>query len=451
MSMIKTRCFINFSSIAVIISLAACSSNQTIESKKGVSAVKGEEKTDQAAPLQNRYNNEPVKLVLYDQAAALSPEEFEAFFIRPVQAKYPNITIEMTKTSGQELIAAGTVPDLITTSRPYVSTQLELRLGGDLTQMVKDNGIDLSRLQPEPLEALRQMGGNGELFGLPFSIGYGVTAYNKDIFDKFAVPYPKDEITWNQMLELGKKLTRIDQGVQYIGAAPRNAQAMTLQYSLPVIDLKTNKAVLTSDGYNKVFTLMKQFYAIPGYLGDGGQSVYEWAAFFKDQRVAMFPDWFSSLTSQLTSQQKNGGVPFNWDIVSFPVYDDRPTLGKQVDFHVVMVPPTGKNKDAASLVVKTMLSDEVQTLLNKSGRLTALKDDKVKSTLAQSLPLYKGKNVQGIFKVKAAPVVESTVYDTKIYKILKDSGEEMAKKDLDVNTVLRQANEKANQVINEAN
>jgi multiple sugar transport system substrate-binding protein len=74
------------------------------------------------------------------------------------------------------------------------------------------------------------------LYALPFSMNYGMTIYNKDIFDKFGIPYPKDMMTWNEMLDLGKKLTKLEQGVQYVGIDPGPIDQLKEQYSLPYVN-----------------------------------------------------------------------------------------------------------------------------------------------------------------------------------------------------------------------
>jgi multiple sugar transport system substrate-binding protein len=59
---------------------------------------------------------------------------------------------------------------------------------------------------------------------------------NKDIFNKFGVDYPQDEMAWSQTLDLAKKLTRTEGGIRYIGVSIGAPQALLRQYSLPVLD-----------------------------------------------------------------------------------------------------------------------------------------------------------------------------------------------------------------------
>jgi multiple sugar transport system substrate-binding protein len=58
---------------------------------------------------------------------------------------------------------------------------------------------------------------DGGTYGMPVSTTSGALFHNKDLFDKFGVPYPKDGMTWDVLYELAKKMTRNEGGVQYKG------------------------------------------------------------------------------------------------------------------------------------------------------------------------------------------------------------------------------------------
>ncbi|MEF3306860.1 extracellular solute-binding protein [Paenibacillus sp. GYB003] len=134
--------------------------------------------------------------------------------------KYPNITFELlTAKSPEDLAASGVVPDLVATSNVYVKYMLDLGFGEDLQSMVKTSGTDLGKVEPEALNEPKKFGPKGEICGLPFSMNYGVMLYNKEIFDKLGISYPKDGMTWSQTLELARKATRTDGGVRYIGVS----------------------------------------------------------------------------------------------------------------------------------------------------------------------------------------------------------------------------------------
>jgi hypothetical protein len=86
-------------------------------------------------------------------------------------------------------------------------------------------------------------------------------------------------------------------------------------------------------------------------------------------------------------------------------------------------------------------------MLNKRGRLTSLKDAKVKESFGDEMASFKGKNKQAVFQVVPAPQLAYTLYDQIANKELGAAMNQVIDKKVDVNTALRQAEEKANQAI----
>ncbi|MEF3306859.1 hypothetical protein [Paenibacillus sp. GYB003] len=215
-----------------------------------------------------------------------------------------------------------------------------------------------------------------------------------------------------------------------------------------VVDDKLEKSTVTSEGFKTIFSALRQLYEMEGYIGPNKEFNYGFNEFVKDQTLAMNPNWIASVTDSL-AQLERDGKSFKWDMVSYPAFDDRPKLGRQIDFHLFMIPPASKNKQAAFEVMRTLLGDEAQTAMNKAGRLTVRKDPELRKSYAADLKVYTGKNLAGIFNVSPAPAPMSTIYDTKIYGFLQESNKEMAQNGMDVNTALRVAGEKADKYIQE--
>lgn len=390
---------------------------------------------------------EPVKLILYTYSSSLTDAEFQQYIVGPVQRKYPNISFQLINRNGDEntpekLMASGTYPDLLLVSNIYIGMFNQLGMNMDMSELSKKNKLDVNRFDAGAMEAIKQFGTKDQLFGIPFSMNYGMTIYNKDIFNQFGVTYPKDKMTWNEMLDLGKKLTRKERDVSYIGIDPGPVDQMKEQYSLPYVDEKQEKPVLNSDGYQKLFTLLKQFYEVPGFIGDKGKYDYGRNAFMKDKTVAMMPTWGNGVVGLLEEAAQQGNQ-VNWDLVTQPVFADRPELGRPANMPVFMMFPKSPNKEAAFRVIETLVSDEVQTDLNKKGRLTVLNDEAIKKQFASELKSFQGKNVQAVFKLKQAPGTVLTDYDVELKKILGEAAKDMAQTGKDVNTTLREAQNKA--------
>ena len=64
-------------------------------------------------------------------------------------------------------------------------------------------------MSPKMAEAMRY---RGKLVGLPTDFSTIVMFYNKDWFDRCGVPYPHDNWTWQEYLEIAHRLTRDTDG-----------------------------------------------------------------------------------------------------------------------------------------------------------------------------------------------------------------------------------------------
>ena len=72
-----------------------------------------------------------------------------------------------------------------------------------------------------------------------------------------------------------------------------------------------------------------------------------------------------------------------------------------------------------------------------------LNDDAIKKQFASELKSFQGKNVQAVFMLKQAPGTVLTDYDVELKKIIGEAAKEMAQTGKDVNTALRDAQNKA--------
>ena len=405
----------------------------------------GAPKSPSDQPSVMEYKGGPAELVVLDYSTGTTEEQFQKFFVEPVKAKYPEINLVQTKDSLEKLMAAGAFPDIILVSNVSLINILDMAIPEDLTKMIETYRINLGQIEPAAVEQTKKLGDQKAFYGMPFAMNYGAMAYNKDIFDKFAVPYPKDVMTYEEALDLGKKLTRADGGTNYIGIMPPDLRQMYWQYGVPVFDRASGKAILTTDRHAKVFSLLQQFYSVPGYV-EKGKFRHATDVFFKEQRMAMYTGWIAAVV--LYFNKAGSSDLFKWDLAAHPGYSDRPGFGKEVDYHMAVVNKESKYKDAAYTVLSTLVSEEVQTKMSKAGRVSVLTNDAIRKAFGSDSDLFKGKNLEAIFKVKPSPLPDASKFDPKINAIVNgDVSQDVAVKGIDINTALRSGEEKANKEI----
>ncbi|GAA3413783.1 ABC transporter substrate-binding protein [Paenibacillus hodogayensis] len=190
---------------------------------------------------------DPVKVSLYIHNNIVDDADLQKYIVEPLQKKLPHITLQVTRsgagTTIQDVLATGSFPDLIITSNAYMTEFTDVGLQSDIAKEIKSQNVDVSRVEPILLEAMRMNSPSGQLYGLPIRQNLGVMIYNQDVFDKFGVPYPTDGMTFEQVVETAKKLTRIEGNTQYIGFDPGNVpNNVSTSLALPFADPKTHKA-----------------------------------------------------------------------------------------------------------------------------------------------------------------------------------------------------------------
>jgi multiple sugar transport system substrate-binding protein len=136
------------------------------------------------------------------------------------------------------------------------------------------------------MERIRNLGNKGEIYTLPFSLNFSVLFYNKDLFDKFAVSYPPDSMTWDQAIELGKKMARTDGGTVYSPLYVSDFISFVGPLGQPLVDPKTEKAQLVADGISKAMGLYKRIIDLPG----NSQVTKPREGFTDNQSIAMLAD-----------------------------------------------------------------------------------------------------------------------------------------------------------------
>ncbi|GAA4844547.1 sugar ABC transporter substrate-binding protein [Paenibacillus vulneris] len=388
---------------------------------------------------------EPVELVFYQTGNAdWKEEDFMNNYGNYIKQKFPNIIPKFVPVPASKsmdaLITGGQQFDVLIFSIGHTHLNLirnEFQM--DISDLIKKKSVDLTRFEPFTIDQQKEIA-NGGIYGLPLSNTSPVIMYNKDIFDKFGVPYPKDGMTWDEIYDLAKQVTRNDNGTQYYGflASPEHI-SKTNQFSAPFVDPKTSKPMFDDPKMMAFLDNLKRFYQlIPSPDGKplaGGffASTAQSNMFAKDRTLAMW--------SHFSNSAINFPDDLNWDYVSLPYFKELGEVGPQAYPGYIYISKTSKHQDEAMDVIQALTSDEFQTMRSKMGIETALKNPEIKKTFAQDLPKYKGKNINAIFPKKYAAPAPLTEYNDLAWKRLNDAFGFIGRGQKDSVTAVREANE----------
>lgn len=382
-------------------------------------------------------------------SAALDNTNIDAFTEQTIKdalkVKYPHITLDLIRpgkgTTLAELITAGMTPDLIFTFNGNLAQYRTKQLEFDHRELAKTQNFDLSRFDETMIRDTRVSSPGDELYGIPISRSFHALYYNKDLFDKFGSAYPKEGMLWSEVVELAKKVTRLEGGVQYRGIDPGAGIIWISQpLSAAAVDYKTEKASVRTDQWKQVFELVKSMYKIPGNMIQPGHTPNN--DFMQEKNLAMLASM--NLFSALEAPTKEG---LNWDVTQYPSYPERRNIFANASVQVMAITPSSKHKEDALRVIEVAVSDEVQKELSADGQITSLKNDEVKGAFGRSKPYLKDKHIQSIFKSSPVPYPIASQYRSKAEDIVNKKFTLFRDEQLDVNTALLQAEEEINKMI----
>ncbi len=443
----KLKSYGILASISLLLFATACAKNDSGNGNGNANA--GAPASSSAAESASApASGEKVEITVMRAGITFTQTEFKKYFEEPIAKKFPNISVKWVDfpedVELEPLITQGSVPDIIIASTAAAtSTYKDLDLPEDLTELIKTHDFDLNRLKPVVRDAIQTYSGEGQFSVLPLSINLPILYYNKDIFDKFGVPYPSDEpATWDEIIDLSKQLTKDDGGVHYTGIDFAGTTDISSQLDATILDPQTAKPDVTNDKWVKLFNVWKELYDIPGYVD--AEKRYEYAndddIFFVDKTLAILPHNVAQVVPPLQElYDKNGSVDLNWDIAPYPAFEEAKGTNKVVNVHSMLLTKSSKHKDEAFDVMAYILSDEVQGIMARNGRVPAIVNDEIQKEFGADVPVLQGKKVENLFKTEPRKVVRPHKFESKVRKLLDTAREDIALNGKDVNSALRDA------------
>jgi multiple sugar transport system substrate-binding protein len=207
-----------------------------------------------------------------------------------------------------------------------------------------------------------------------------------------------------------------------------------------MVDYTTGKAVI-SGKWNEVFKTLMSVYEIPNNkMAKLQPSGYNY--FVKNQNLAMLWDFnYFSKMKDLTG--------LDWDVVQLPSFPDKPNTNIMADPHFLAHSKTTKYPDQTMRVLEVLLSDEVQHMMSKAGKPSVLKDESFRKEFASDL--FTDKNMQGALKSAPAKPIKPHENNELVRKEIDAAFLEVYGGKKDINTAIRDAEERANQKIAEKN
>lgn len=333
---LRTPHFYAFASVLLLVALTGCRQ----EGRADVQVLK---------PMEQ----DPVSLKIMYQNEESFFEKYGNLFM----SKYPNLNIEIASMetiyrSGRNPIAAmeewveQEQPDVlyIPNMEQFVKYAAEGKLY-DMDAVIRQDRFDLTALAPTIVELLRSKGG-GRLYGLGNTYYSLAMFYNKDLFDKYGVPYPKNRMTWEKAYELaGEFASKADRNSQVYGLQFRNGlhpyyfiKSIGGGQRLDMIDPERKKVTLDSEAWIRIVRNAAEAYKSGSLYLDPDSLQSKPASGDPRNRdpfiagiTAMTID-DASLLGLLKEKAAKKEAAFDWDLVTVPVDPKHPDTGSDFMF-----------------------------------------------------------------------------------------------------------------------
>jgi multiple sugar transport system substrate-binding protein len=311
-----------------------------------------------------------IKVGVWDYNATASG--YYAELIKGFEAAHPNIKLEPVDTpaadytnkltiqlNGGSDIDVFWIKDGDTTLGFANRNQL-----ADLSAYIKRDNINLTAFNG----LAERFNINGKTVALPASSGWYVMYYNKDIFDKAGIPYPSNDMTWEEYEALANQLTTGSGANKVWGSHFHTWQACVENWG--VQDGK-HSIVETDYSFFQPYYEMALRMQDAGVLQDYGtlrSGNISYANAFLLGNVATVPmgTWFySTIIDRINKGESN----INWGMSVLPHPTGTPAGWTVGSVTPIAVNQNSKNKDAAWEFVKFVTGEEGANIYAKFGQL----------------------------------------------------------------------------------
>lgn len=337
-------------SLLALLLLASCSSGSN-SSKEGNN---NNENNDESVNPDTIDEDVTIKIL-----TGITEEDFEEFYKKPAEDKFPKVTIEQIPINPdaeaiEEELLKGNIPDIVRGGNPRGLFELtESELLYDMTDLIEKYNFDLKRLDPDFLNLTTSYAGGDKIWVLPIEQERYVLHYNKDIFDKLGVDYPTDGMTWDEIIDIAEEVSVDRDGDSYSGLSMPGLSIVLSTESVLMVDLETDKPLFDTDPFfKKVVDMYQRVYELP----NANPEIDWYGGFIGERTLAMFPSYFLGVgwTGLLTAQEEG----LNWDMVTFPIWEKDKPVSPAADWTWMGVTSASENQDAAFKVLDFWLSPD---------------------------------------------------------------------------------------------
>ena len=259
-----------------------------------------------------------------------------------------------------------------------------------LDELIARDGVDLAGY-----------GGNLEnvkiddtIYGLPYRGDFWILFYNKDLFDSFGVPYPTNDMTWEEFEETAKLLTSGEGASKTYGTYIHTWASTYFMYGLQkhMGDLVEGPYEMLKDGLEMARRIQLVDKSAADYATNRAMGAH-YRGLFEQGNIGMLymGTWYMQA---LLLDEQEGLHNVNWGIARLPQWEGLPhaTIGNVTP---VVINARTKHQEAAWRLVKFLSGSEGASILAENVLVPGYLDSSVFDKFAE-VDGFPGDNMEAL-------------------------------------------------------
>ncbi len=260
------------------------------------------------------------------------------------------------------LYASNTAPDVVFINNQYMPIYANAGVLEDLTEYAEE--FEYGNFYPKSLQTLSY---KGKIYAVPRDISNVIIYYNKDIFNRYKIPYPDKNWTMKDFLTIAQKLTHRP---EIFGISFEEEPLMYMPYltSNGYYELPEYEKIKDNEGLNFYADLRNKYHVAPTRDESASATM---AQMFLQGRLGMH------LSGRWLVPKYREEAKFDWDVVEFP----KGKAGSVVpmDASGWAVSKSSKHKPQAIKLVKYLSSKYCSEKFAMSGLIVPARKDSANS------------------------------------------------------------------------
>ncbi len=271
------------------------------------------------------------------------------------------------------LFASNTAPDVIFINNQYLPLYANADVLEDLTKY--DNIFHYKKYFEKSVESMTW---KNRIYAVPRDISNLVIFYNKDLFKKYNVPYPKDNWTIKDFLQTARKFKEPVWGISF-----EEEPLFYLPYMLifggwtkydsenyfvkDVLNTENNK-----QGLNFYSDLRNKYHAAPTKAQTGSATMGQ---LFLQEKIAMH------LSGRWLVPKYREDANFDWDVVEFPRLNNNSENKVFADSSGWAISKSSAHKKEAIKLIEFLASEKSSEQFTKSGLIVPARIETANSSV----------------------------------------------------------------------